>query len=129
MEFDEEGRIIVREEDEETAEKAAADADAKEPLEGDHIQLRGPNRTSGMAKKGAKSRAGNGKIRGEQDGSMFRATRARGDMKKGKLQPYAYIKLDSRILSKKKQNQALGKFNNLIGAAKRGAKEGYKKRN
>lgn len=129
MEFDEEGRIIVREEDEETAEKADADADAKEPLEGDHIQLRGPNRTSGMAKKGAKSRAGNGKIRGEQDGSMFRATRARGDMKKGKLQPYAYIKLDSRILSKKKQNQALGKFNNLIGAAKRGAKEGYKKRN
>ena len=114
MEFDEEGRIIVREE-EETAGKD--ENEEKETLEADKIPLV-PN-----------SRVGNGKIRGEQDGSMFRATRARGDMKKGKLQPYAYIKLDSRMLSKKKQNQALGKFNNLIGAAKRGAKEGFKKRN
>ena len=126
MEFDEEGRIIVREE-EETAGKD--ENEEKETLEADKIPLRGPNRTSVKVKKVPNSRVGNGKIRGEQDGSMFRATRARGDMKKGKLQPYAYIKLDSRMLSKKKQNQALGKFNNLIGAAKRGAKEGFKKRN
>ena len=65
---------------------------------------------------------------GEQDGSRFRSTKAKGDMKKGNIQPYAYIRLDSRMLSKKKQNQSLGKFNNLIGAAKKGAREGSAKR-
>lgn len=127
MEFDDEGRIIVREDDE-THEKEELEA-KEEELEGEKIPLRSLHRTSGMAKKVPNSRVGNDKIRGEQDGSMFRATRARGDMKKGKLQPYAYIRLDPSMLNKRKQNQALGKFNNLIGAAKRGAKEGRKKRN
>ena len=65
---------------------------------------------------------------GEQDGSRFRSDKAKGDMKKGNVQPYAYIRLDSRMLSKKKQSQSLGKFNNLIGAAKKGAREGSGKR-
>ena len=113
----ENGRFIVREETESTPQP-------EDSLTEEKIPLRGANHTH-VSSKGRKRSE---KIRGDQDGSMFKATKAKGDMKKGRLQPYAYIKLDPRLLSKKKQNQALGKFNNLIGAAKKGAREGAKRR-
>lgn len=119
--MDEEGRIVVREEETENRSKRDKRSAPSELAEEEEE----------MEKKSPKER----KIRrirrddsGEQDGSRFRSTKAKGDMKKGNIQPYAYIRLDSRMLSKKKQNQSLGKFNNLIGAAKKGAREGSAKR-
>lgn len=115
--MDDNGKIIVREEeDEPKREKRAAPSESAEEEE---KETKGRERRIRRIKR---------EDNGEQDGSRFRSDKAKGDMKKGNVQPYAYIRLDSRMLSKKKQNQSLGKFNNLIGAAKKGAREGSGKR-
>lgn len=117
VEMDDNGKIIVREEeDEPKREKRAAPSESAEEEE---KETKGRERRIRRIKR---------EDNGEQDGSRFRSDKAKGDMKKGNVQPYAYIRLDSRMLSKKKQNQSLGKFNNLIGAAKKGAREGSGKR-
>ena len=119
--MDDQGRFIVHDDEEEMKKNVKKGDDEEEE---EKIPLKGVKRNMRMRQKGKDKKI----TKDEQDGSRFRSTRARGDMKKGNMQPYAYIQLDSRILSKKKQNQALGKFNNLIGAAKRGAKEGSSRR-
>lgn len=117
LEMDENGRFIVKEEEEEeTSKKRIAPSE-----EVDEEEKNGERKISIR-------RSGNTKRNVNEDGSRFRATKAKGDMKKGNVDPYAYISLDSRILSKKKKNQTIGKFKNLIGAAKKGAKEGSAKR-
>lgn len=121
MEMDEEGRIVVREEETENRSKRDKRAAPSELAEEEE-------ETEKKSPKERKIRRIRRDDSGEQDGSRFRSTKAKGDMKKGNIQPYAYIRLDSRMLSKKKQNQSLGKFNNLIGAAKKGAREGSAKR-
>ena len=121
MELDEEGRIVVREEETENRSKRDKRAAPSELAEEEE-------ETEKKSPKERKIRRIRRDDSGEQDGSRFRSTKAKGDMKKGNIQPYAYIRLDSRMLSKKKQNQSLGKFNNLIGAAKKGAREGSAKR-
>lgn len=118
--MDEEGRIIVREEETENKSKRDKRAAPSEMAEEEETEKKRP--------KERKIRRIRRDDSGEQDGSRFRSTKAKGDMKKGNIQPYAYIRLDARMLSKKKQNQSLGKFNNLIGAAKKGAREGSAKR-
>lgn len=118
--MDEEGRIVVREEETENRSKRDKRAAPSELAEEEETEKKSP--------KERKIRRIRRDDSGEQDGSRFRSTKAKGDMKKGNIQPYAYIRLDSRMLSKKKQNQSLGKFNNLIGAAKKGAREGSAKR-
>lgn len=119
--MDEEGRIVVREEETENRPKRDKRAAPSELAEEEE-------ETEKKSPKERKIRRIRRDDSGEQDGSRFRSTKAKGDMKKGNIQPYAYIRLDSRMLSKKKQNQSLGKFNNLIGAAKKGAREGSAKR-
>ena len=119
--MDEEGRIVVREEETENRSKRDKRAAPSELAEEEE-------ETEKKSPKERKIRRIHRDDSGEQDGSRFRSTKAKGDMKKGNIQPYAYIRLDSRMLSKKKQNQSLGKFNNLIGAAKKGAREGSAKR-
>ncbi len=48
-----------------------------------------------------------------------------GDMKrKGRPDPYAYIPLNRQMLNKRKKAKLSGRFNNLIKAAKKGAKSG-----
>ena len=119
--MDEEGRIVVREEETDNRSKRDKRAAPSELAEEEE-------ETEKKSPKERKIRRIRRDDSGEQDGSRFRSTKAKGDMKKGNIQPYAYIRLDSRMLSKKKQNQSLGKFNNLIGAAKKGAREGSAKR-
>ena len=119
--MDEEGRIVVREEETENRSKRDKRAAPSELAEEEE-------ETEKKSPKERKIRRIRRDDSGEQDGSRFRSTKAKGDMKKGNIQPYANIRLDSRMLSKKKQNQSLGKFNNLIGAAKKGAREGFAKR-
>lgn len=116
MEMDENGRFIVREEEEETKKRTAPSEEV------DEEEKKGGKKIGSIRRKSGPTRNAN------EDGSRFRATKAKGDMKKGNVDPYAYISLDSRMLSKKKKNQTIGKFKNLIGAAKKGAKEGSAKR-
>lgn len=112
--MDENGRFIVREEE---------TPSTKEPEEEERIQVKGVRRQMPGKNRGTNKN----KVAMNEDGSRFRSTRAKGDMKKGNIQPYAYIRLDAGMLSKKKKNQSLGKFNNLIGAAKKGAREGARR--
>ena len=125
IEMDENGRFIVRE-DEESEEEDSRMAKRKRNA---------PNEDGNGSKQGARrvgkfQRRQQGKSIREanEDGSRFRSTKAKGDMKKGNVDPYAYVALDSRMLSRKKKSQTLGKFQNLIGAAKRGAQDGMSKR-
>lgn len=113
--MDENGRFIVREETPSTAPDGLTEEVVQ--VKGSHKPMPGKRRVQDRNKK----------VSMNEDGSRFRSTRARGDMKKGNIQPYAYIRLDPGMLSKKKKNQSLGKFNNLIGAAKKGAREGARR--
>ena len=116
--MDENGRFIVREE--ETPESTQ-----QEGLKENFVSIRKDGKHQQFKRK-VENRSK--KVQMNEDGSRFRSTRARGDMKKGSIQPYAYIRLDPGLLSKKKKNQSLGKFDNLIGAAKKGAREGSSRR-
>lgn len=115
--MDENGKFIVHDDDEEVKPHP------EDELE-EHVSVKGTKRQMKVHQQRKNKKIASS----DQDGSRFRSTRARGDMKKGNMQPYAYIRLDPGMLSKKKKNQSLGKFNNLIGAAKKGAKEGSSQR-
>jgi len=53
-------------------------------------------------------------------GASFKAKHAGGDVqKKGQLEPYAYIPLDPKLLSKKHRREATGKFSAIIGGAQK----------
>eukprot|EP00118_Oscarella_pearsei_P000870 m.6009 g.6009 ORF g.6009 m.6009 type:complete len:1265 (+) comp14703_c0_seq2:70-3864(+) len=55
--------------------------------------------------------------------------KARGDVKiAGKADPYAYVRLDTAQLNRRKQAKLGGKFKGLMTAAKRGAQFGHKQR-
>ncbi|KRT79477.1 hypothetical protein AMK59_7165, partial [Oryctes borbonicus] len=60
-------------------------------------------------------------------GSEYRSKKAKGDIKrKGKPDPYAYLPLQRNSLNKRKRSKNAGKFKNIIGAAKTGARKGVK---
>ncbi|CAF1319737.1 unnamed protein product [Didymodactylos carnosus] len=60
-------------------------------------------------------------------GENYKAKKGSGDVKlANKHDPYAYIKLDFNALNKRKRSQYKGQFENIVGAAKRGAKRGTK---
>jgi len=71
----------------------------------------------------------------KQSGSAFKAKNAGGDVKKGKLDPFAYIPLDNRLVNKKKRGHASKGLKAVLSgskaatklAKKRGA-GGHKKR-
>ena len=63
-------------------------------------------------------------------GAEYRATKARGDVKKkGKADPYAYVPLQKSTLNKRKRAKYEGQFKNLVKAAKQGANAGVKSKN
>ncbi|XP_076034709.1 RRP12-like protein [Oratosquilla oratoria] len=60
-------------------------------------------------------------------GTEFRSKSAGGDMmKKGKVQPYAYVQLSKDRLNKRKKAKFAGQFNSLIHGAKKGVRKGTK---
>lgn len=62
-------------------------------------------------------------------GAEYKSKKARGDVKKkNKHEPYAYMPLTRAALNKRKKSKNTGKFNNIIGGAKKGAKIGSKAR-
>lgn len=86
---------------------------------------------------GGRDAAPNGKrqktgvIRGTATGAEFRSKKAGGDVKRkgAKLEPYAYIPLDSRTLTgKKSAGTALKQYDAVVGASARGGKKGYQQR-
>ncbi|GIY69269.1 RRP12-like protein [Caerostris darwini] len=61
-------------------------------------------------------------------GEEFKAMKAGGDIKKGKLEPYAYVPFNKMALNKRKQMKLKGQFKNFVNAAKRGASVGMKRK-
>jgi len=57
----------------------------------------------------------------KQTGSMFKSKKAGGDVKKGGMDPYAYLPLDSRFMNKKKARQASKGLQAVISGTKAGA--------
>ncbi|XP_071577091.1 RRP12-like protein [Temnothorax nylanderi] len=62
-----------------------------------------------------------------EPGSEYRATKARGDVKKkGKPDPYAYVPLTRSILNKRKKKKNAGKFQSIVSGTKKGARAGLR---
>ncbi|KAG8523483.1 RRP12-like protein [Galemys pyrenaicus] len=62
-------------------------------------------------------------------GAEYKAKKARGDMKKkGRLDPYAYIPLNRTKLNRRKKVKLQGQFKGLVKAAQRGSQVGHKLR-
>ncbi|KAG8193001.1 hypothetical protein JTE90_028121 [Oedothorax gibbosus] len=59
-------------------------------------------------------------------GEQFKAKKAGGDVKKGKLEPFAYMPLNPQALNKRKQLKLKGQFKTIVRAAKKGASKGVK---
>ncbi|XP_009860563.2 RRP12-like protein [Ciona intestinalis] len=63
----------------------------------------------------------------EATGEKFKSKKSGGDMKKkGGVQPYAYLPLDSSVLNKRKRKKAAGQYKGIVRAAKKGAESGAK---
>ncbi|CAF4274825.1 unnamed protein product, partial [Rotaria sp. Silwood2] len=64
----------------------------------------------------------------QRPGNMYKAKRGTGGDRKlaNKHDPYAYIKLDFNALNKRKRGKFKGQFEQIVGAAKRGANRGAK---
>ncbi|XP_011864615.1 PREDICTED: RRP12-like protein isoform X2 [Vollenhovia emeryi] len=62
-----------------------------------------------------------------EPGSEYRATKARGDIKrKDKPDPYAYVPLTRSILNKRKKKKNAGKFQSIVSGARKGARAGLR---
>uniref|UniRef100_H2YY65 RRP12 HEAT domain-containing protein n=1 Tax=Ciona savignyi TaxID=51511 RepID=H2YY65_CIOSA len=60
-------------------------------------------------------------------GEQFRSKKSGGDVKKkGDVQPYAYVPLNSAVLNKRKRKKVAGQYKGLVRAAKKGATSGAK---
>ncbi|CAF1145441.1 unnamed protein product [Rotaria sordida] len=64
----------------------------------------------------------------QRPGNIYKAKRGSGGDRKvaNKHDPYAYIKLDFNSLNKRKRGKFKGQFEQIVGAAKRGANRGAK---
>jgi len=64
----------------------------------------------------------------QRPGDVYKTKRGSGGDRKlaNKHDPYAYIKLDFNALNKRKRGKFKGQFEQLVGAAKRGANRGAK---
>ncbi|CAG2057733.1 unnamed protein product [Timema podura] len=66
-------------------------------------------------------------LQGLTSGAVYRSKKAKGDMKrKGLPDPYAYVPLSRKMLSKRKKAKHAGQFTNLVKAARKGAQKGVK---
>ncbi|XP_011170370.3 RRP12-like protein [Solenopsis invicta] len=62
-----------------------------------------------------------------EPGSEYRATKARGDIKrKGKPDPYVYVPLTRSILNKRKKKKNAGKFQSIVSGMRKGARTGMR---
>ncbi|XP_023218874.1 RRP12-like protein [Centruroides sculpturatus] len=62
-------------------------------------------------------------------GEEFKAKKAGGDIKiKGRPNPYAYIKLDKKVLGKRKRAKLAGQYKGIVKAAKKGSQQAKKEK-
>lgn len=99
--------------------KRKRDEDDDEPMDLDDVEEEMVDQKQVAAEKRKKAEE---KALNQMLGRQFKAKNARGDVKKGDLDPYAYIPLDAKIGGKsRKKAKSQGQFKNIIKAAQRGA--------
>lgn len=59
-------------------------------------------------------------------GERFKAQKAGGDIKKGRVEPYAYLPLNPASLNKRTKRKAVGQWRGVVRAAQAGAKAASK---
>ncbi|CAJ2675716.1 unnamed protein product [Trifolium pratense] len=102
MEVDSEGRLIIRDEGEQTKEKPAeSDYDARSEPDS-HLSARSGTKSRKRRRTTESGRAYTGK--------EYASKKAGGDIKrKDKLEPYAYWQLDRKMMSRRPQHRAAAK--------------------
>lgn len=100
------------------ADMEDADSDDEEKIKQDvasQLEKMGLNHSAGGKRKRGGDEAGAGK--------EYRAKKAGGDMKKkGKLEPYAYIPLDPKLMAKRNKRTAVSRYGDKVGKRKNGRK-------
>lgn len=105
MEVDSEGRLIIREEREQTEEKPAdSEYDARSEPDS-HLSARSGTKAQKRRRTAEPGRAGRA-----YTGKEYASKKAGGDIKrKDKLEPYAYWPLDRKMMSRRPQHRAAAK--------------------
>ncbi|RLN81492.1 hypothetical protein BBJ28_00011961 [Nothophytophthora sp. Chile5] len=112
------GRMIIGGQDDDMA--GASDSDDEDKIKQDvasQLQRMGLHNKSGKGDgKAGRSKRKRG---GDDDGSAgreYRAKKAGGDAKKkGKLEPYAYIPLDPKLMAKRNKRSAVSRYGGSVG--------------
>eukprot|EP01087_Luapelamoeba_hula_P022312 TRINITY_DN795_c1_g1_i5.p2 TRINITY_DN795_c1_g1~~TRINITY_DN795_c1_g1_i5.p2 ORF type:complete len:566 (-),score=187.24 TRINITY_DN795_c1_g1_i5:74-1771(-) len=144
---DESGRLIIEEEEEEDSDSEEEEEHNPQQKKGqkrrrEELQNtnnnnnragggggRGGGRDGGSKEKGEKGEKGrpNKRAKGEIEAGYYKAKgQTKGDVKRGRLEPFAYVPLDPRHLNKRRHHQALGSFKNIVSAAEKGSQSGRK---
>lgn len=97
-----------------------SDSDDEDMLKQDvasQLERMGLNNSSGK-------NGGGKRKRGTEDvGKEYRSKKASGDVKKkGKLDPYAYIPLDPKLMAKRNKRSAVSRYGGSVGKRKNGRK-------
>ena len=124
MEFDDDGRLIVR--DDETENRSGPRL-YDSSMTGDHLSVPQSKRprtaNSGTAKtgKGSKNNKRRGRNSGLELGSSYRSKKAGGDVRrKGqKFAPYAFVPLDGRSYTKKNRKVAVDQMSSVVRKGKK----------
>ena len=86
----------------------------------------GDARTGPGAWNKKKKKSGPDRHSGDVSGAAYRSTKAGGDMKKGNVDPFAWVALDPKDMNKRFKNKGEKRFNKVVNAAKMGASIGKK---
>ncbi|CAH0479352.1 unnamed protein product [Peronospora belbahrii] len=118
------GRMIIPGNDNDDDMKGGGDSDDDEKIKQDvasQLQRMGLDK-----KRNDKSNRLKRKRGGDTDGISgreYRAKKAGGDIKKkGKLEPYAYIPLDPKLMAKRNKREAVTRYGGSVGSKRRGRK-------
>jgi len=99
FEVDEEGRMIIEEEEEKDDNEGLDSEDSNE-------QIENPKKKMRIDKSKVKKK----EVEGKHSGVRYKSSKTGGDVKSGKFEPYAYIPLDPKQLNKRRRNTAYKKY-------------------
>jgi hypothetical protein len=109
------GEDYVPEQDSDEEEEEQGDDDGGEEGEGKK-----------GARKGFGARANSKKGNAALSGGMYKAKKAQGDLKRGKYDPFSYVKLDPKNLNRRRAGHTADQFSDMFDRRRPGIKKGHK---
>ena len=106
--------------DDDEQESGDMNLDGEDEADGDE-----PKKAKGSKSKSKKQQADQGgkKVLG---GKMYKAKRAEGDLKRGKFDPFTYVRLDPKNLNKRRVGHTAEQFSEMFQRKRPGVKKGHK---